>query len=548
MLDFNANPILLFFLESFLVMASSLLILYVVKNDKKLLIPIPFVCFVFLLMVNYGLFDMGTFLNSDLVIHKSYLDKLVQPELFKNDVAMQDFFRAYPSGYHYLFLPFYKMGLSVQFLSKLLAIILASVTPALFYFIGMVIYKEKHLALVTGIFSFIPSIWDTIYYGLPRSEGIILFMVCILLLFKYLDTDNLIFSIAAYIIMATTLFIHPLTVVYLFIVICVILATDFFLVFKKNKVFERTKNIVLFLLIFVPALAYFVSKQKEFIDFTSWNLIRTDKLLFARVFYVDMNIFWFLFSIGSLPLAMFILQLRDLYLKVLVNKYFQILLFVVSVALLLLLCFIIFFDKLFFLKAHRLPPFISIFLYLTGIPQIKKIFDLLKTNFVLIFLFIALSFLPIVYSINSTIKYGVYPYVLHRLDNCPSVSEDATFDEISEIAYKIKQLVAVNEIVACPIRFGDVIRMYAQRSVTSSFKAGGMVTTYKRFGEIYHEQFFNSEKLHNKPIDLYKKYGSKYFLFEKRLLTPPNKVNLSFDFSILFETRNLILYKYAENR
>ena len=112
-----------------------------------------------------------------------------------------------------------------------------------------------------------------------------------------------------------------------------------------------------------------------------------------------------------------------------------------------------------------------------------------------------------------------------------------------EVSSKIKEAVPETEIIACPLRFGDVLRMYAERSVTSSWKIGGAATTYKIAGLVYTDQLNDSYLLYENPLLLYNKYKARYFLFEKSRL---NKIqNHLSSFTLLFQTKNLVLYEYS---
>ena len=121
----------------------------------------------------------------------------------------------------------------------------------------------------------------------------------------------------------------------------------------------------------------------------------------------------------------------------------------------------------------------------------------------------------------------------------------ADFDEIFTMAEVINSNTFEGELIATPLVLGDYIRMYAERPVTSSWKIGGMITSYAQALNIYEQQIINSKLLYEFPEKLYEKYGVKYFIFEKGKIA--NSLKIKKKFNLLWESNNLSFCKIREN-
>jgi len=170
---------------------------------------------------------------------------------------------------------------------------------------------------------------------------------------------------------------------------------------------------------------------------------------------------------------------------------------------------------------------------------------LLKHRALFVIVTIFLTLMPAITFIDYFIKNTpTCPYGLHRQDpDITPTPDPIDFEEIYKVAIKIKETVPEKEPIACALRFGDALRMYAMRSVTSSWKIGSMITTHYRIATIYREQILNSNLLYSDPLSLYSIYKTKYFLVEK------NKIGQIRDILkklvLLFETKNFLFYRYS---
>lgn len=554
----NIPDNLLFWEYAFTIIVS-LYILFALNKRKIWMLPLPFLSLGVIVLLNIGIFNKITFLDSDLCFHKSLIDMLGNSEIFHNDKTMEVFYKTYTFGYHYLFYPFYRLGVSVELLSKILGIILSLFIPLIFYYLGLAIYARKDAAFICGLFAYIPSIWDTIYIGLPRSLGFAIFILTLAFLFKYWKKRSFLYLAAVYIGMLLTLIVHSFSFMILFIVIAVFMVSDLFSKFNIKKSSCLLTNLFLFCIIVFPLLAFVIIRQKELLDFTSRNWIKASGLLFFRVPYADIKPGDIFNNIGFLPVILFFYSALSFYTLRTENRSAlagselhlskkeegdkQQILFLMSFSLLFILLAVLFFDKLFFLKAHRFFPFISALFYLAGLPKIERLYMLLKPNIIVTVIAIAFTIMPAMSYIDLRIKASINPYELHKIEEDGKLPLDPVqFSEIYEIASKIKTDILQKEIIACSLRFGDVLRMYAERGVTACWKTGGMSTTYKKTGVIFKEQIRNSDILYKDPLFLYNLYKARYFLFEKSKLKEREIILTGF--SLLFETDNLAFYEY----
>ena len=543
-LDLNSIPNVLLFLEVCLVLTMSLYIIFSVKKNKVWLIALPFFSLCVLPILNVGVFNIHTFIDTDVALHKSYLDMLVGDTVFSNDRAFQIYSKVYPPGYHYLLYPFYRMGVTVALYSKFLGIVLSLAVPFLFYYLGLVIYGKKEFAFLSGLFVYILPVWDLVYVGLPRSLGFITFLLTMIFLFRYQQTKSILQLIYLCLSMMSALVIHPLTFLISLFIIYVFLIIDIIFNNRVKEFYRLLRDLSVFLVLTAPLIILIVIGQKDLLELSSWTSMR-ESGLFIRVPYADMDMKDAISKIGLLPCLLFLGSAFYYYLFEAKKHRNQSRLFIGSLLVLFILGMILFFDKLFFLKAHRFPHFISSLFYLASIPTIKKIYGYLRGKILYILPIIVITMLPAISRINKYIRAEILPYGFHRIGGQDGISiphpDPVRFEEIMEMAGEIKDIVPESEIIACPIRLGDMLRMYTQRSVTSGHKIGGFVTTYKRAGEVFKQQRSDSVLLYDDPLSLFKKYGAQYFLFEKNELKEEDLMPSGF--SILFQTENLILYK-----
>lgn len=533
----NHSDILL--LTSFILI--SIYIFISLKKHRLFLIVAPFLVVGLFVISSIGIFDIHSFLDSDLSIHKSLIDMLINNNLFCNDRVMQALFKIYPHGYHYILLPFYRLGIPMPLLSKMLGVIFSFITPLLFYYLGSAIYKRRDLAFLSGIFAYMPTVWHTIYSGLPRSIGFIFSLLAIAFLFKYRNTKRLIYIITDYLIISLLILVHPFSALVLFIFTCLFLIFELIFTEKLEQSYKFIKAIVL-LFIIAPFLIFYLNGQRQFLEFTNRGFL-VQSGLFSRVPYAIQKI-KIIQSIGLFPILLFAYVSVDLlFKKIKIGENIK-LLYLINISFSLFFLAILSFDKLYFLKAHRFPPFISCFFYLFCIPQIKEIYIVLKSKILIIFAIFLTLLPPFNYIISR--RNILCPYQMHRLD--PSIRpkpDPIQFDELYRIAVKVKETVEEAELIACPLRFGDTLRMYSQRGVSSSWKIGGFMNTYYRAALIYEEQILNSDLLYTDPLSLHNRLKVKYFLLEK------NKIGQITDIlaklNLIFETENLLLYKYNAN-
>ena len=129
-----------------------LFIPFALKRMMRVYLIVPFFLLSFLIIYNIGLFDKYSFIDSDLIFHKTLIDTLLDKQLFQNDLVIQFYVKTYPRGYHFLLTVLSGLNLSLPQISKILGLILSFITPFLFYFLGKEIYSDNKAAFFSGLF------------------------------------------------------------------------------------------------------------------------------------------------------------------------------------------------------------------------------------------------------------------------------------------------------------------------------------------------------------------------------------------------------------
>ncbi len=125
---------------------------FALKRMTRWTLVLPFFLVSFFIISNIGFLDQYSFIDGDLVFHKSLVDNLMDKQLFENDKAVQCFVKIYPKGYHFLLICLSYFKLSVPQISKLLGVILSFITPFLFYLLGKEIYQDNKAAFFRWLF------------------------------------------------------------------------------------------------------------------------------------------------------------------------------------------------------------------------------------------------------------------------------------------------------------------------------------------------------------------------------------------------------------
>jgi len=508
----------------------------------RVYLAIPFFLLSFLIIFNIGFLDKYSFVDSDLIFHKTLVDAVIDPSPFQRDIAIQYYLKVYPRGYHIIFALLSNFKLSVPQISKLLGIILALITPFLFYFLAREIYQNKETSFFSGLFCGVASIGHTVYSGLPRSIGLVLFLAALLCLFRIgRDQLKISYIVVLNMIMVMLLFIHPHTFIVLWLVLIAFFLTMFFQ--KKKKIDNLCKSYFLVLLsLLFYAIACWIFKEKNFIRLSSWDfLYKHQDVYFNRVPYAFMNFFKLIRDVGILPTLIFFgaffiffqrLECR--------NKYPNLpVLFITVVFLILSALAVMKINGLFFLKAHRFAPFISSLMYLSGVWVLKDLWSKIYNIKVIVPIYCLILLTPSAIDLKNYLGAPKYPYDLNRI--CIGISKEGknqlTFNEILKLTDFIDQNLSRNEMIACSLELGDVLRMYSRRPVTASWEIGGMITTYKDALYIYKKQIVNSAILYDDPELLNKRYAVRFFLFEKNKLT--NAPDMLTKFQVLWESENI---------
>lgn len=524
---------------------------FAIKKMTRWKLVVPFFIFGLLIISNIGILDQYSFIDSDLIFHKSIADKLIDDQLFENDKAMQCYMQIYPKGYHLLliFLGFFK--LTVFQSSKLLGIILCFITPFLFYFLSKEIYKENKAAFIGGLFCGIASIWDTVYMGLPRSIAFVFFIAALLFLFKYRNSPSKVrFLIVFNLLMLLTLFVHPSTFIVLWIVAFAFFAFLFFE--KSNEISSMPKSTIFaFLLLIFYAVFLGFFKKETVLGLSSWDFFHKNQDIFLmRVPYASMNLSKLIVGIGILPILMFCKIIFSYYQgpqKTDRSSNLHVL-FVCTLFLLIFSILVMGVNALFFLRVHRFIPFISSLLYLSGILAIVDILDRVLKNKVFLILFLLILLSPSIKHLQDQIILSELRYDLNLVLENKEVSQGTkqSFDSVLSLVKYIKENLSKDEVIACSLEKGDLLRMHARRAVTASWKIGGMITVYKKPLEIFKEQIYNSKMLYADPTYLNRQYGAKFFLFEKSKITKNQDIMRGFN--ILWQSKNMYFSKIIETR
>ncbi|MCG2712338.1 MAG: glycosyltransferase family 39 protein [Candidatus Omnitrophica bacterium] len=507
----------------------------------KLIVPFFFISC--LAISNIGVFDQYSFVDPDLYFHKSLVDKLLDKQLFINDEAIKFYSEIYPKGYQYLLCFLSNFNLSIPQISKLLGIILSSIIPFLFYFLGKEIYQDRKLAFFSGLFCVVVPIWEFIYAGLPRSIAFVLFICLLIYLFKYLNSQGKIsFIILLNIIMALILFVHP----YTFIIAWFISIIFFSLVVFGKRGKNRKVHISALLIFGLYLVLFFIFKQKGTLTLSTWDFFHShNDIYWERVPYAFVNFFNLVKEIGVLPILMFILMLIKYYIRPekMVKYPGLTILICCTFFLMALLVIVVNVNGLFFLRAHRFPPFISSLLYLSSLLVLKDLWAKFSSNKISAPLFCLILLSPGMEHLAKELQYRKFPYDLkvgvgtHK----ETQNTQVTFNEILKLADYVDKNIPKNEIIACTFDKGDILRMLSRRAVTASWRIGGMITVYKEPLYIFKEQKTNSKMLYDNPAYLYDKYGARFFLFEKDRRT--DMAVLGPEFHLIWESENLYFYE-----
>ncbi|MCG2712334.1 MAG: hypothetical protein L6416_08455 [Candidatus Omnitrophica bacterium] len=515
---------------------------FALKKKKRWKLAAPFFLLACLIIFHIGFFDRYSFLDSDLIFHKALVDTVIDASSFQQDAAIQYYLKTYPRGYHIILALLCTLKLSVAQISKFLGIILSLITPFLFYFLAREIYQNMEIAFFSGLFCGAASIGHTVYSGLPRSIGLVLFLAALLCLLRIRSSQlKISYIVVLNVIMVLLLFIHP----YTFIVLCLVSGAFFLTMILQKK--AKTGSLcngyfLVFLSLLFYAVICWIFKQKNFIRLTSWDFLYEHReLYFDRVPYAFMNFFKLMRDVGILPLLMFICAFFNFLYKVEHRSKYPNLRFIFFAVLFLVFSTVAIMkiNGLFFLKAHRFAPFISLLMYLSGIWVLKDVWSKIYHIKVIVPLYCLILLAPSAIDLKNHIQAPKFPYVLDRI--CVGISEPGksrvTFNEILKLTDFIAKNIPGNEIIACSLELGDVLRMYSGRPVTASWQIGGMMTTFKGALSIYKEQMVNSEMLYGYPEQLYKRCGVRFFLFEKNKLT--NVSEILTEFHVLWKSKNL---------
>ncbi|MBU1088041.1 MAG: hypothetical protein KKD05_11075 [Candidatus Omnitrophica bacterium] len=511
---------------------------FALKKMQRLYLVVPFFLLCFLLINNIGFLDKYTIIDTDTVFHKALIDTLVDKQLFQNDSAIRFYLKTYPRGYHFLFLPFIKYDLSIPQVSKFFGITLALIIPFLFYFLAKEIFFDKNTAFFAGIFCGVASIGHVVYSGLPRSIGLAIFIIALICLFNYHNSKKKIRALVFLnLLMLLLIFIHP----YTFTIVWII-SVFFFLWLYCQSDKRNIQSIREFLLIFLMLAGYIISllvmKNERGIALTTWDFMNSHKeICFSRVPYAFIDLHKLITEIGILPIMIFAAALYD-YCRFGLknNKYLNLqALFVCLFTLVLYLILVLNVNALCFLKAHRCVTFISVLMFVSGCMVLKNLWNKIKKSKILIFFYCFILLLPSLNQINQQIKKTKYPYYLQDNNECFASPEE--FNEVIDLAEYIEKNIPPDAVIACPMELGDTIRMFAGRAVTSSWKIGGMITTYKDALCIFNQQISNSKLLYANPDYLWQISGADYFLLEKKIIS--KSPALIRKFQVLWESGNL---------
>jgi hypothetical protein len=497
-----------------------LFIPFALKKKTRWKIAVPFFSLGLLIFVHFGIFEQYSYVDSDLIFHKSLLDMMLDNKIFRYDLAMQFYDKMYPKGYHFLMLFLGKIGISVFTAAKILGLGSCLIVPFLFYFLGRKIYKDNQTAFFAGIFCVTASIWQTVYYGLPRSLAFVFFLSGLFCLFSLKkDKENVFFLVLLQVFLLSALAVHPSTFGVLWIFTLCFLGYDFYLAKKSGHNLSRPKVITFFLLISYAAVIISV-KTKTGLTLSTWDFFEKNKDIFMiRVPYADRDFFRLLFEIGFIPIILFLKTVYDRFLNKVKrdnNPELDTLLFC-TICLVLVFFMIAMTDKLFFLRMHRFVPFISALMYLAGVLTIKQGFEKIRDSRLLRLALCLLLFMPSINHLENKIAASGPRYDFDLVCNNREVNngEKNSFDDVMALSRFIKNNIPKDEIIACPIEKGDLLRMYSRRAVTASWKIGGMITVYQQPLSIFKQQMLNSRMLYIDPLYLARKYNARYFLFDK---------------------------------
>lgn len=482
---------------------------------------LPFFFVVSIPIFRAGLLNTHTYVFRGTDIFQSLIDMILNIDLLKNDEAMQFMWQIYPKGYLAMISPLVSMGVSFPIIAKFTSLLAAIIIPALIYYLAIVIYVEKRIAYFAALFSYIiiPS-YPLLLSGWPATVGFLLYLLTLSCLFKFMKSGSLASFLCTAMCMLAISWTHLVSFYFLIIPLSVFLI--FYLIRNiRNGAYPIIK--VSFLWLIMSLVVYFWFINYHPMRFSSQSFVMDDRLLSINDSYFLVSFWGILGRIGIFPIILLFLfiifrkssQKQD-------RHHFQGEIFTVSIFLLAAAYIISKFDGLFFLLLHRYPPFIALFFYLTGIPLFaEKLSRPGLKNKIVIFIIIVFSLIPVSRYLYSKLNGPLFPYGFYRTIPEPLqpknlIQDDIKiFNELVAVSDYIKYKTPVDAVVATPMWYGDLIRIYSKRSVTSSLYTGGFAAVYGVAGDIFQDHVINSQKMGTNPDYLFDKYKATYFVFYK---------------------------------
>jgi len=529
----------------------SLFYIFMLVSGKKRIwyYLLPFFVFTGMIILRTGVFNLYTFVDSDMTAHQGIINMMLDRNLFRYDAEMQFFWKIFPRGYYIILLPFVLMGIPAMVISKLLGLLSGLLIPFLLYRLALVVYAEKRTAYFCALFSYtLIPLYEVSFSGTPRTIGIILYLLALISLFKYLKDRSLFSLFCLGIFMLLIFHVHQVSFVLLVIPVATFLTLYLIRNVKRKKSFLFSLLVILSLgLIMALFISYLINKF-SFLDFSNRIFIIKDAELLIRNSDFLITLPGMLKEIGILPIC-FIIFYAVLRKVQKTGKYpLQNDFFIVSIFLFFFTFLAIQFEAFFSVLAYRYPPFLALFFYFTGLPiVVNMILDRCLRKKIILLVIIAFSLIPTISYVHKRLWWWVYPYGYHRLVQVypkPKINfqDDIKWSkELFAVGSYLGNNTPIDTVIACPMWCGDLIRLYSKRNVTSSWKIGGSARVSKKAGYIYREYVDNSKKLYNDPDYLYRKYNASYFVFDKSapgLLKAPG--------AEVFATENLKVVKIME--
>ena len=485
---------------------------------------IPFFLITAIPILRIGIFNPDSFVDSDTLFYHSLVDLVMTPDAFKDDAAMQYFASIYHPVYYFFLSGFVRLGIPLPIVTKLIGLSTGIIIPLLFYYLARLIYSEDKIALVSALCSYlILPVSQVAADGLPRSIALVFYLLTLIYSFQYIKNNTFKPFILMTVCMLIILYVHVLTFLFLVIPLAVLFGFHLLRCIKfKKKFLSRPAVLLAVLSILIIFYVWFNNYQSYAVS--SRSFLKKSNILWVVAADAQISFLEILRRVEFYPVILFIIYIVFKFFKKTPFYFFEKDISAI-VIILLAATFILFkVDNLFYLKPHRYPLVLAIFFYLMALPLLAQGIIRWSQNKIILPVIIVFLVIPSAYFINYNLKRSLfYPEdfpnaIRHEFKLTHELTENNNvikFKELKAASDYLRTKTTPDTIIACPIWYGDIIRLYAKRTVTSSWYIGAASVSHQKPVEIFKQAVKNSQRIYLNPDRLYTQSGATYFVLEQ---------------------------------